>query len=62
VSDQSVVFRFGRSLRALVLARLHIHPLGTAAVQPVGLSLDQGRLVWAENHHTYGLVRSLPVR
>jgi hypothetical protein len=62
VSDQSVVFRFGRSLRALVLARLHIHPLGTAAVQPVGLSLDQGRLVWAENHHTYGLVRALPVR
>lgn len=62
VSDQSVIFRFGRSLRALVLAKRHIHPLGTAAVQPFGLSLDQGRLVWAENHRSYGLIRALPVR
>lgn len=62
VSDQSVVFRFGRSLRALVLATRHVHPLGETAASYLGLSLDQGRLVWAENHKTYGLIRALATR
>lgn len=61
VSDQSVVFRFGRNLRALVLAKRHVHPLGKTAANYLGLSLDQGRLVWAENHKTYGLIRALTV-
>jgi hypothetical protein len=61
VNDQFVVFRFGRNLRALVLARRHIHPLGKTAANYLGLSLDQGRLVWAENHKTYGLIRALPI-
>ena len=55
MSDQFVVYRFGRTLRALVLATRHSHPLGKTALQYLGLSLDQGRLVWAENHSTYGL-------
>jgi hypothetical protein len=59
VSDQFVVYRFGRTIRALVVATRHSHPLGKTAPQYVGLSLDQGRLVWAENHTTYGLVRAL---
>jgi len=62
VNDQSVVFRFGRALRALMLAKRHIHPLGVATVLPVGLSLDSGRLVWAENHPTYGLIRALTIK
>jgi hypothetical protein len=62
VSDQSVVFRLGRSLRELVLAKRHVHPLGGTAANYLGLSLDQGRLVWAENHRTYGLIRALTVR
>ena len=59
VNDQFVVYRFGRTLRALVLATRHSHPLGKTAPQYLGLSLDAGRLVWAENHSTYGLLRAL---
>ena len=61
VSDQFVVYRFGRGLRALVLATRHVRPLGKTAPAYVGLSLDQGRLVWAENHITYGLIRALSI-
>jgi hypothetical protein len=61
VNDQFVVFRFGRNLRALVLATRHIHPLGETAANYLGLSLDQSRLVWAENHKTYGLIRALSI-
>jgi hypothetical protein len=61
VSDQFIVYRFGHTLRSLVLATRHSHPLGQTVTTPVGLSLDQGRLVWAENHVTYGLVRALPI-
>ena len=50
VNDQNVIFRFGRNLRALVLAKRHVHPLGKTAASYLGLSLDNGRLVWAENH------------
>ena len=61
VTDQFVVYRFGRGLRAVVLATGHVRPLGKTAAAYVGLSLDQGRLVWAENHTTYGLIRALSV-
>jgi hypothetical protein len=61
VSDQFVVYRFGHSLRELVLATRHSHPLGKTPLPSVGLSLDQGRLVWAEDHTAYGLIRALPV-
>ena len=61
VSDQSIVFRFGRTLRALVLAKRHVHPLGTTASNYLGLSLDNGRLVWAENHKTSGEIRALSI-
>ena len=62
VSDQFVVFRFGRNLRALRLSTRHVHPLGKTAQNYLGLSLDSGRLVWAENHKTFGLIRALPIR
>jgi len=61
VNDQVVVYRFGRSLRALVLAKRHAHALGKTAPQYAGLSLDDGRLVWAENHGSFGLVRALSI-
>lgn len=61
VSDQFVVFRFGRSLRALKLTTRHVHPLGKTATNYLGLSLDSGRLVWAENHKTSGAIRALPL-
>jgi len=59
VNDQFVVYRFGRTLRALVFATRHSRPLGKTATNYLGLALDQGRLVWAENHSTYGLIRGL---
>lgn len=59
VNDQNVIFRFGRNLRALVLAKRHVHPLATTAWNYLGLSLDNGRLVWAENHKTSGEIRAL---
>ncbi len=61
VNDQNVVFRFGRNLRALVLSTRHVHPLGKTAVNYLGLSLDNGRLVWAENHKTSGAIRALSI-
>ncbi|HEY2353644.1 MAG TPA: hypothetical protein VGH79_01930 [Gaiellaceae bacterium] len=61
-NDQSIVYRFGRTLRALVLATRHSHPLGKTATSYLGLSLDAGRLVWAENHSTYGLIRALTIK
>ncbi len=62
VNDQFIVYRFGRSLRALALATGHVRPLGQTALYSLGLSLDQGRLVWAENSHTAGLIRALTLR
>jgi hypothetical protein len=59
VNDQNVVFRFGRNLRALVLAKRHVHPLGRTAANYLGLSLDNGRLVWAENTKTSGVIRAV---
>jgi hypothetical protein len=61
-NDQFIIFRYGRNLRALKLTTRHVHPLGKTAANYLGLSLDQGRLVWAENHKTYGLIRALPIR
>jgi hypothetical protein len=45
-----------------VLATRHVKPLGKTATQYLGLSLDQGRLIWAENHRTYGLLRALSLK
>jgi hypothetical protein len=61
VSDQVIVFRFGRALRSVVPATGHVRALGKTAAQYLGLSLDAGRLVWAENHRSSGRIRALQV-
>jgi len=61
VSDQVVVYRFGRALRVLVLATRHVRALGKTSAAYLGLSLDQGRLVWAENRRVSGRIRALQV-
>jgi hypothetical protein len=48
-SDQLVVFRVGRSIRGVSVASHRSRLLATAAATPIGLSLDGGRLAWAEN-------------
>jgi hypothetical protein len=61
VSDQAIVYRFGRALRAVLPSNGHVRALGKTAAQYLGLSLDGGRLVWAENHRRSGRIRALPV-
>jgi len=48
-SDRYIVFRVGRSIRAVEVATGRIRTLTTAAATPVGLSLEGTRLAWAEN-------------
>ena len=59
VDDQVIVYRFGRAMRAVVLATRHVRALGKTGPAYLGLSLDQGRLVWAENHRLSGRIRAL---
>jgi hypothetical protein len=48
-SDQLVVFHAGRSIRAVATATGRVKTLVSAAATPIGLSIDGGRLAWAEN-------------
>lgn len=59
VDDQVVVYRYGRIQRAIVLATRHIRALGETAPSHLGLSLADGRLVWAENGATSSRIRAL---
>jgi len=61
VNDQVIVYRFGRALRAVVLAKHHVHGLGKTGAKYLGLSVDGTRLVWAENHRVSGSIRALSV-
>jgi hypothetical protein len=49
VSDQLAVFHVGRSIRAVEIATGRVKTLVTAAAPPIGLSIEGGRLAWAEN-------------
>jgi hypothetical protein len=49
VSDQLIVFRVGRSIRAVSVASHRSRLIAKAAAVPIGLSLEGGRLAWAEN-------------
>jgi len=61
-SDAAVVFRVGRSIRA-VLTRSHaVRTVARAAATPVGLSLDGRRLAWAENLAGTARIRTLELR
>ncbi len=58
-NDTVVVFRVGRAIRAIDVGTGTIRALATAAATPIGLSLDDGRLAWAENVKGVGRVRTL---
>lgn len=63
VNDQFIAFRYGRTLRALALSTRHLHPLGKTAAVYLGLSFNQaGRLAWAENTSSSGVIRAVFVR
>ncbi len=61
-SDHLVVFRVGRTIRAIVLGTSRIRILARAASTPVGLSFSHGRIVWAENTATAGRIQALSLR
>jgi hypothetical protein len=60
-SDQLVVFHVGRSLRAVDVPSHRVRVLATAAATPVGVSIEGGRLAWAENLRSYARIRALYV-
>lgn len=61
-SDQLIVFHVGRSLRAVDVATSSVRTLGKAAATPIGLSLEGGRLAWADNVRGTGRIRALYIR
>jgi hypothetical protein len=60
-SDQLIVFRVGRSIRAVDVTSHRLRTLTRAAATPVGLSLDGGWLRWAENLPHLARIRALYV-
>ena len=61
-SDRLIVYRVGRVLRAVSTRTGHRAKLTQTALNPLGLSLAGGRLIWAENHDHAGRLRALAVR
>jgi hypothetical protein len=61
VSDRLVVFHVGRSIRAVEVATGRVKTLITAAAPPIGLSIEGGRLAWAENLKHGARIRALHV-
>jgi hypothetical protein len=60
-TGQVIVYRVGRTVRAIDVATSTTRTLVTAPVKPIGLSLDGDRLFWAENIRGKGRIRSLSV-
>ncbi|MDX6486092.1 MAG: hypothetical protein QOF43_1245, partial [Gaiellaceae bacterium] len=58
-SDRVVVFRVGRSIRAVDLGTRKVRVLAKAAATPVDLSLEGTRLAWAENLVSGARIRAL---
>lgn len=60
-SDRVIVFRIGRSIRAVDEASRATRVLGRAAATPIGLSIEDTRIAWAENVHGHGRIRAIYV-
>jgi len=58
-SGSAVVFRVGRSIRALDVRSGTVRPVATARSFPVGLSIESNRVMWAERVRGRSLVRAL---
>jgi hypothetical protein len=60
-SDHTVVYRVGRTLRGVAVSSGRTRTLARISGVPAGLSLEHGRLAWAENRHGTGRVRTIAV-
>jgi hypothetical protein len=58
-TDRVAVFRVGRSIRSVDLTTGRVRILAQAAAVPVGLSVEGGRVAWAENLASGGRIRAL---
>jgi hypothetical protein len=61
-TDTTIVYRVGRSIRAVDVATSKARTLALAAAVPVGLSLEGARLAWAENLPGSARIRTLTLR
>ena len=61
-TDRTIVYRVGRSIRAVDIATSKARTLAQAAAEPVGLSLEGKRLAWAENLKGSARIRTLSVK
>ncbi len=59
VSDSAVVFRVGRSIRAVDVHTKRVRTVAKAAGTPVGLSIAGNRVAWAENVAGRGRIRAI---
>jgi hypothetical protein len=62
VGDDLIVFRVGRSIRAVGIASHKVLKLARAASTPIGLSLEGSRLAWGENVKGRGRIQTLSVK
>jgi hypothetical protein len=60
-SDHLIVYRVGVQLHSVTIATGHVAKLLTTGQNYVGLALDDGRLIWGENHNGTGRLRALSV-
>ncbi len=58
-SDQLIVFRVGRSIRAVSVDSHGVRVLARAAAPPIGMSIEGSRVAWAENVKGRGRIRAL---
>jgi hypothetical protein len=58
-SDQLIVFRVGRSIRAVSVDSHGVRVLAKAAASPIGMSIEGSRVAWAENVKGRGRIRAL---
>jgi hypothetical protein len=61
-SDRAIVYRVGRTLRAISVRTGRIRTLAKAAVAPLGFTLAGSRLAWAENRGATNRIRALSLR
>jgi hypothetical protein len=59
VGDDLIVFRVGRSIRALRIATKQVTKVAKAASTPIGLSITGSRIAWAENVGGRGRIRAV---
>jgi hypothetical protein len=57
--DHAIVFRVGRSIRALDVKTKRVRTIATAAATPIGLSIAGRRVAWAENFAGRARIRAI---